>query len=245
MYKDRYIGKPLRRAFRLFPYALTLSCICGSLFAMPQAIADGDVQDPRSFLNSVDPSESQPPPGFVPQQQMQSNYNPNAAPYNPGSMPQYQGSAPPAGVPQQQQQPQTPQAVSATNVLPVAFIGKWSVAGNCTKLEARPDLMERAEAGFKQDSTDTWTIKGKPGKYVLAHAAGSEKVEVGPGNAETIFFNYKQKPAKNGTQTINAVVLKLQPDGKAFSGILRVTVIHPNEDITRAQATYNLIGRRL
>jgi hypothetical protein len=173
-----------------------------------------------------------------------SNQQSGMQPFSPNQQP---GVQPMESVPVLTQRGPLPsptgEALSAGS-LPAELLGSWSVSGNCTKLEIRPDFVDRAQSGFTRSSTMSWTFKGKPGKYMLVSGHGPERVKVGQCTPNTAFFSSLRNVGKSGVEQLEGVVIQLQADGRTFYGMERITVSKPGETSFRAQATYNLVGTR-
>jgi hypothetical protein len=71
---------------------------------------------------------------------------------------------------------------------------------------------------------------------------GVNQVQVGQCTANTAFIRY-QHQVKN-TMAREAVVLQISPDGRAFQGMQRISIVKPGESAPRATVTYSLMGQR-
>lgn len=133
--------------------------------------------------------------------------------------------------------------VRQDQVLPQGFMGSWLVSGLRKDIKAQPQYQAAIPTIFQEQTQDVWTITGSPGGYAFANNQGVksaiyvDKVENG-----TAFIRY-QHPIKN-TMAKEAIVMQMVPGGMQFNGLERISIVKQGEAGSRAEVTYQLMGRR-
>lgn len=134
-------------------------------------------------------------------------------------------------------------SIRQDQVLPQGFMGSWLVSGLRKDIKAKPEYQAAIPTIFQEQTQDVWTITGSPGGYAFANNQGVksaiyvDKVENG-----TAFIRY-QHPIKN-TMAKEAIVMQMVPGGMQFNGLERISIVKQGEAGSRAEVTYQLMGRR-
>jgi hypothetical protein len=248
------------RSFERTSRWLTAFTITALISAPALAQGDSGQSSGQPFKLGVEEKNQlqQPADYGYPAPQMVPGPPPRVAPIkppkkNPPMKANIEASPPPRPMPPPQ--PQRPPMAAAVqqNTLPQQFLGNWRVMSQRTSVKgSTPEFQSGYERVFAPSRQNQWNITGRPGAYGIASDAGMQEIQLGQITGDTAFFRYQHPVYMRNEQgqmvpmpTIaqEAVVMQASPDGRSFTGKLRITLVKPGEP-PRGQVSYDLMGQR-
>jgi hypothetical protein len=130
-------------------------------------------------------------------------------------------------------------------VLPPQFLGVWSVSGQRIKVEALPEFQASAENAFSITTNNTWEISGdvQHGYTMGSNTGVKTPLAVDKVQGNQAFIRYQHQVGNTMAQ--EAIVMQLQQNGNAFTGLEKVSIVKEPQQPARARVVYQLSGIRM
>lgn len=205
--------------------AITL--LSGLVFDQSQVFADplqGGVQEQGYLQNPLSGGATYPSPQMTGTMQGGLSRQQDMAPRYQKPMPNFH-----AGV--------------AKVALPPPFLGAWSVQGQRSQINAKPEFQAAADQAFAGATNNIWQINGNTQTgYSMASNTGIQtQLIVDKVENNTAYMRY-QHPIGNTTAQ-EEIVMTLLPGGMQFRGLERISIVKQGGP-PRATVTYQLYGQR-